>query len=406
MYRHEDLVAPHDPYEDALGRRLSLASVRGVVEALREVGAQSLAYAAVYAVGRDAREAWTDAALVRPTGEQWQLGDDFLWLVDPAHPRWVEHLGADLERALAATGAAGFHLDQYGWPKAALGADGRSVHLEQAFPQLLAALRARLPDATLVFNNVNDFPSWSTAASPLDASYVEVWPPHTDLAHIASLATQTRTRAPGRPALLAAYPSVMASAPAGAARPALELLLATAFSHGATVLATGESGAVLTDPYYPNHHIADAATLELLRRHHDLLVRLGDVLVTPSTEITRTHAGGINEEIGLSAPGTAVATDPLPGALWLRALDTAHGRVIHIVNLAGQTDARWDAPKNPIPVVVGAELKLRRELGGEPSVVAFSPAAPRPVSLPVRSDSEFAVAALPPLDGWTVLLVR
>jgi len=406
MYRHADLVAPQDAYDDALGRRLSLGSVRGVVEALRGVGSQSLAYAAVYAVGKRERSAWADAALLRPSGRQWQLGDDFLWLVDPAHPRWVEHLGAELERALGATGAAGFHLDQYGWPKAALTLDGREVHLERAFPELLSALRARLPEASLMFNNVNDFPSWSTASSPLDASYVEVWPPHSDLSHIAALATQTRAWAPQRPAVLAAYPSVMASAPPSTARPALELLLATAFSHGATVLATGESGAVLTDPYYPRHHVAAAATLELLRRYHDLLVRLGDLLVTPSTEITRTHAGGINEEIAVTAPGVAVATDALPGALWLRALDTAHGRVIHIVNLAGQTEAGWDAPKAEIPVVAGAELRLRRELAGEPVVVAFTPDEPRPQRLAVASEGEFATATLPPLGAWTVLLVQ
>ena len=78
---------PTDDFRDALGRELSLTSVQAVVESLRAVGAQALAYAAVYAVGRDARVAWADAALLRADGTQWQLGDDFLWLVDPANAR-------------------------------------------------------------------------------------------------------------------------------------------------------------------------------------------------------------------------------------------------------------------------------------------------------------------------------
>jgi dextranase len=405
MYRHERLVPPADDFEDALGRRLSLASVRGVVESLLAVGAQSLAYAAVYAVGRDARAAWSDAALLRADGSQWQLGDDFLWLVDPSHARWREHLAGELVAALAATGAAGFHLDQYGWPKAALGSDGRPVDLSVAFPALLAALPDALPGASLIFNNVNDFPSWSTAASPLAASYVEVWPPHTGLSHIADLARQTRALAPGRPAVLAAYPSVLATAPVEQARPALELLLATAFSHGATVLATGESGAVLVDPYYPRNHLADAETLELLREMHDLLVRFGDVLVGPAVELTRTYAGGINEEIAVEAPGVNVATDPLAGSLWLRVVDTPEARVVHLINLVSQSETGWDTPKHPIERVAGATLRLRRERPAAPFVAVASRTSPQPSPLASRLDGDVDVIDLPPLGGWTIVLV-
>jgi dextranase len=405
MYRHEQLVPPADDFRDALGRELSLTSVRGVVESLRAVGAQALAYAAVYAVGRAAREAWADAALLRPDGTQWQLGDDFLWLVDPSHPRWVEHLAGDLVGALAATGAAGFHLDQYGWPKAALDSDGRPVELAAAFPALLSALPAALPEASLIFNNVNDFPSWSTAASPLAASYVEVWPPHTGLEHIAGLAQRTRALAPDRPAVLAAYPSVLASAPAEQARPALELLLATAFSHGATVLSTGESGAVLVDPYYPRHHLADVETLELLREMHDVLVRFGDVLVGPGVDITRTHAGGINEEIVVEAPGVTVATDPLAGSLWLRVVDTPQARVVHLINLVAQPEAGWDTPKRPVERLAGATLRLRRERADASLVAVASRTSPVPQVLPSRAEGDVDVIELPPLGAWTMVLV-
>ena len=219
------------------------------------------------------------------------------------------------------------------------------------------------------------------------------------------LARRTRELAPQRPAVLAAYPSVLASAPAERARPALELLLATAFSHGATVLATGESGAVLVDPYYPRHHLADSVTLELLRRMHDLLVRLGDVLVGPGSTSRGPHAGGINEEIVLDVPGTSVATDPVAGSLWLRVVDTPHARVVHLINLAGQTETGWDTPKEPIEPIAGGVLRLRRERADAPEVAVASPESPVPIILASRPEGDVDLVELPPLAGWTVVFV-
>jgi hypothetical protein len=139
---------------------------------------------------------------------------------------------------------------------------------------------------------------------------------------------------------------------------------------------------------------------------HDLLVRLGDVLVGPGVEITRTHAGGINEEIAVTAAGVSVATDPLAGALWLRVVETPHARVVHLVNLASQTETGWDTPKRSIEPVAGARLRLRRERHEAPVVHAVSPAAPVPVRLEGSAEGDADVFALPALGGWTVLLVQ
>ena len=46
-----------------------------------------------------------------------------------------------------------------------------------SFVRMITATRGRLPGAQLVFNNVNDFPTWATAPAPQDAAYIEVWPP-------------------------------------------------------------------------------------------------------------------------------------------------------------------------------------------------------------------------------------
>jgi dextranase len=405
MYRHARLLPPADTFADALGRELSLFSVRDLARALHEAGSAPLAYAAVYAVGRQELGRFEDAELRRSDGRPWQLGEDFLWLVDPADAAWSEHLLSELQAALRAVGVAGFHLDQYGWPKRALRRDGVQVDLAGRFAALLQRAAAALPGAALVFNNVNDFPTWETTRAPGAATYIEVWPPHDGLEHLAALATRARALAPRRPVVLAAYPSVLASAPEEAARPALELLLATAFSHGATVLAAGEEDGVLVDPYYPRYHHASAETQALLRRFHDLLVRLGDVLVTDAQDVTRSYAGGINEEVAVAA-AVPVNTDPVAGGLWLRVVDTAEARVLHLINLTGQEDTRWDAPRAPIASVAGAELHLRRERREAPAVFAASPAAPRLTRLHGRNEGDVDVFTLPPLGAWTVLVVR
>src|SRR5919198_88068 len=136
-------------------------------------------------------------------GSPWMLGD-FLWIVDPSNERWLRHLAGQLASARTAVGFDGFHLDQYGAPKRAVSGTGATVDLAEAFPVLIERLRAELPAATLVFNNVNDFPTWATAGTSQDAVYIEVWSPHDRLDHLGALAAKARLLAPGKPVSLAA----------------------------------------------------------------------------------------------------------------------------------------------------------------------------------------------------------
>ncbi len=211
MYRHARLLPPQDEFVDSMGRLLSLVTVRELVDELRKVGSLPLGYAAVYAAGRDEWPNWKADGLYRGSGEPWTLGDDFLWNVDPTSERWQEHFAADLRAAEAEVGFSGFHLDQYGAPKYALRADGSSVDLAEAFPALIDRLAHELPEACLIFNNVNDFPTWTTAGATQAAVYIEVWSPHERLADLASLVQKARALAPEKSIILAAYLSVYAN---------------------------------------------------------------------------------------------------------------------------------------------------------------------------------------------------
>ena len=145
-YRHADLLGGGERYDDPLGNAVSLATVRRLVEGLGAAGVATLGYAAVYGVGA-AEWATTGAhlALLQADGTPYALGD-FLSLVDPAAPEWLDHFVADLARAVASVGFDGFHLDQYGYPRRAVRHDGSRVDVAASFVSVIEAARAGLPE--------------------------------------------------------------------------------------------------------------------------------------------------------------------------------------------------------------------------------------------------------------------
>lgn len=404
MYRHARLLPPADRFRDALGRELSLATVRRLVRALRGAGALSLGYAAVYAVGAEDREQWGHALLSDGAGDPYRLGEDFLWIVDPGDARWLTHFTSDLRRAVERVGFDGFHLDQYGAPQRALRPDGAVVDLAEAFPRLLRRVRRSLPDARLVFNNVNDFPTWATARAPQDAVYIEVWEPHTTLGDLAELVARARHFAPEKPAILAAYVSCFRDGPEQRALAAAQLVTATIASSGGFHLLHGEEGAVLTHPYYPDHHRLRAGAREQLRRWQSFVVRHGDLLFDEAAvDVTRAVTGGINEEIRVTGPAS-VSTSPDAGSVWVRVFAVPGGRVLHLIDLSVQDDVLWDAAKSPLRRLAGAALHVRRATQRLPNALSAQPHDPRLRPLPVTAgDRGYARIDLPPLQGWTLV---
>ncbi|MFR9775352.1 glycoside hydrolase family 66 protein [Micromonospora sp. MS34] len=404
-YRHANLVGPA-VYRDPLGQPVSLDTVIRMAARLRATGTAPLGYAAVYAVGHDEWPAWEHAALLQPDGQPYSLAD-FLRIVDPADPGWLAHFTADLREAADAAGFAGFHLDQYGFPRRAVRHDGTRVNVAAAFGTLLAAVRNALPDATLIFNNVNDFPAWATTTAPQDVTYTEPWQPHDDLADLAAIATRARLLAPRRPAVLAAYQTAYDKLPAAAAETTNRLTMATLFSHGATQLLAGEAGNVLVDPYYVRNHTAEPSTLDLLARWYDLLVAAGDILLAPGlADITRSVTGTLNDEIDVHADVVPIRHDAVPGAVWRRVVDTPHGQAVHLINLTGQAEAGWDTAKEPLPPVTGLSLRIRRTGDSLPIVrVADPDRGPTFTTVDVSADGNHATAALPPLHAWQIVLI-
>jgi dextranase len=416
-YRHSRLIAPTDRYVDPLGQVRTLSTVNSIARALRASGTIPLAYTAVYGVGHNEASSWKDSLLRRGDGHAYRFGDDFLVIVDPAEPRWLEYYLKELASVLEHTDLAGFHLDQYGWPKEAVRADGTRVKLEESFTTLLAAIRTTLPESRFMFNNVNDFPTYATATSPQDATYIEVWDPHSTLGDLGALALKARSYRPEHPPILSAYLSCYSAGNEARSNAAAQLVMASIFSHGATHLLLGEDSNVLVHAYYPNNYVLAAESREMFVLWYDFLVRYGDLLMDPTqVDVTELYTGGVNEEFVFeSSGGVSFSTKAEPGTVWTRVVRVAEGFVIHLINLVDQTETTWDAEKQQPGVLDGLRLRLIPS-GDAPMVLATEPGTDQrlvPVALVADTETievnqlsgaQYSVVfSLPPLKVWTML---
>ena len=273
MYRHAQLLplpqslTETGEFEDALGRRQSLDTVRRLVGAVHEAGASAIGYAAVYGAGDDYALEHPDQVLHHRDGTPWGLSD-FLTIMDiRPGSGWTKHIVAEMVQAVREVPFDGLHLDQYGNPKVALSATGETVDLAQALPAFVDAVRSALPEATLIFNNVNDFPTRRRRGADQDVTYIEVWPPHETYADLVELVGRAEAAAPGRPVVLAAYLAPYADRSGPQELAGATLALSTVWAAGGQYLLFGEDSSVPGRPLLPETHSAaagrsgDAATL-------------------------------------------------------------------------------------------------------------------------------------------------
>ncbi len=405
-YRHASLLGGGENYTDALDQPVSLATVRSLVNVVQQAGAKALGYAAVYAVGPQEWSNWQHQALLNGAEVPYGLGD-FLFLVDPAAEDWLEHFVGELEASVKSVGFDGFHLDQYGYPKVARRPDGVVVDVASSFATMIQGVREEMPDATLVFNNVNDFPTWVTGSLNQDAVYIEVWSPQETLGSLGSTVTRARSVAGSKPVVIAAYQHVYDLASAKEADRATRLTMATLYSHGATHLLAGEADRILVDPYYVRNHTMEPSTADLLKRWYDFLVEHDELLLDPSiVDVTGATVGEYNDDTDVTFDSAMVGETAHPGQVWRRVTESNGRRVIHLINLVGQTDCLWDAPRNPKTDIGGGKLKIRRIPGCRPRVrVADPDGAGRLIDVGVRVEGEFAFADLPSLALWQLVLI-
>ena len=346
-YKHEFLIAPDESYADPLGGFISKNKLKELIAAYEASGIFPSGYAAVYAVDREGWLRWKDSGVYSDDGKPFQLGEDFLWVIDPADKNWLSHFIKQL-KAAREFGFKTFHLDQYGWPKRAKKSDGSVIDMAEQFTKMLNLITSQIPDTQFIFNNVNDFPTWATAKTAQNATYIEVWDPNSEYQDLVNLADKARSFDPKKPVILSAYLKPFADSNLDGANNALELALAVIHSRGASHLITGGDGKVLYDPYYVRNHQAGISTLSILENYHNFIAAVGDLLFDKDrVDITRTHAFGVNTEISFESKDP-ISPNFNAGGLTVTVFEGKNGLTIHIHNLLDQVNSIWDAAKNPI----------------------------------------------------------
>lgn len=350
-WRHEIVTTELTHYDDPLGQEISTAKIKDLIASYKKIGATSCGYVAVYAVDLDGWTRWKEVGLYDSEGTPYQLGDDFLRIVDPADPVWLKHLITQLGNAHE-FGFSAFHLDQYGYPRIAMKMDGSSIDLAEQFPKMLEAIVKSLPESKHIFNNVNDYPTWATTKTGQHATYIEVWDPHSTYSHLANLVTKTRELNSEKPIILSAYlkpfGEIASDADLAKAVASFELSFASITSGGASHLILGGDGRVLYHAYYVTNYLATGSPLEIFQNNYDLTVAAGDLLYDPTrVDVSRIDAFGVNTEIQFTSESPC-SPDAIPGHLWIRIYRGQTGLTIHIINLLDQKDSIWNESKEPI----------------------------------------------------------
>lgn len=412
MYRHYNYLPPRrnrDPgrrFTDALGRTVSHAAVRAGIRAGHRAGIATLAYGSIYGAEREHIERHPDDRVFDEAGRALSLGETFFINdIRPGRP-WRARLLGQYARAVRELGFDGIHMDTYGPPHHAVGADGGPIDFAALEPGLIAdgaaAAAAARPGARVLFNCVEGFPLEAVADAPAAAVYLELWPPDERYADVVRWIDRARMLGRGRAVVIAAYLSCLRThdGDRGARSAAIEAVLlltsviaaAGAFHH---VLADGNR--VLVEGYYPEARPLRAVEARELRAAWQFTARHVHLLSDPTAE--QEEIGGLTvvNEAGVTVP---LRSGPTGGGVWARSSRLADGtRVLQLIDLRSQPDDRWDALRAPSPRVAGWRVRWP----GARALVVTSPwtDAGRPGRIRVGADG---TARLPPFRRWVVVV--
>lgn len=407
MYRHYQFLPPEDAFEDAMGRKLSLETVRQRVAECHSAGMATLAYGAVYGAEPEFVEKQPELVLRNARGEKLSLIDLFYITDLRAGSPWREHILQEFEGAVRDVDFDGIHMDQYGFPKWSYDSEGKAVNLAEQFPSLIDDAARRVAEqresAAVLFNCVNNWPLEQVAGSDQAAVYIEVWPPHEHYRDLVGLIRRGRDLS-GKQVVLAAYLDPFKQGGQDAEQAAL-LATAVIASAGGFHLLLGEGEGVLRDPYYPNHGCMSPELSRRMRRYYDHTAANHHYLFDEGLQdVTTSFLTGINEEFVVN--GVPTSAYPEAGRLWVNLKQRENIFVINFVNLVNLRDTLWNSGKDEPSLLHGLSLNLSSHFRVE-RVVWSSPDEALPARELAFSDTEVGTSIpLPELFIWSTIVVE
>lgn len=422
MYKHYSFIPPEPDFVDTLGRRVSTRVVRNKIDLCHEYGMVALAYGAIYGAEKEFVDQHPNWVLYNNAGGAHSLAGLFYAMNFGPECGWRRHILRDYGKAMELFDFDGIHVDQYGYPKIAIGCNAgepRPVNLADMFPGFLneaAALAKRLArEGGIIFNCVNNWPVEAVANTDQAAIYIEVWPPNETYHDLRDLIVGARRLSGGRKqVILSVY--LMPFHPdrerAKGAMTAFRLITAVIYASGGFHLLLGEGGGVLAEGYYPKYGRLSPREVKIVQDYYDFAVRYADLISDPSlVDVSDTHACGVNEEYVLD--GAPCHAKGFPDTVWPVIREKPGVKVINLINLRGIADVRWNEVKETEPTPVEnlhVTVQVNEPVRG---VFLASPdlGDPRPVRLDFgfrRDDrlGDLLEFVVPKLEYWNVIWIK
>jgi dextranase len=412
MYRHDDYIAPSDPFTDLLGREMSMETIRERLRQASAHGMTNVAYGAIYGATNAFAAQHPESRLYDIDGNP-ILFFDFLSIMNVNQAcEWHDHIIGEYRKALD-FGFDGIHMDTYGFPKDAYDYEGRRLDLPSDFARLIDDTKQKLtrthPGAALIFNNVGNWPVDAVAHTDQEAIYIEVWDPYTSYRSIRDIIVHAQSCDSSKQVILAAYLAPFNEGSSQGAFNALYILTAIITVLGATHLIHGEDHGIITEGYYARYYRNDSAhAIATIRRYYDYITYLAGLWTDRSMQdVSHTHFRGDNREY--AADLGSVSPDPEAGSIWINIREGRDRTFVNFVNLTGAGDDAWNAPKS----MTDTEPFTFRMLMTSPiaSITFSTPDADairiEPLEYVVE-DSQFgpyAVVTVPSLHVWGSLLI-
>jgi dextranase len=371
---------PAGSWVDLAGRATEGRVVRELIDEVHGFGGEALDYNLIYGADEGYGE---DGSGVDPTwglylnedcAEQdhhplpsaWPVSR--IYLMDPAHTDWQNHLAARENDAFAVFPFDGFQADQLGARPVVHTCGGEEVDLASRFGAWIDAF-ARHTGKRIVFNAVGQYGQDQVAANPhLAYLYTEAWPAtgQRTYADLKAVIEHNREVSGGKPTVLAAYLNAARGETPGEFNTAGVLMAdAVIFASGGAHNELGDVGHMLSSPYYPHFNLSMTGELRrALGDYYSFLVAYQNLLRDRDVEPAAAD---------VVMPGVETSNDGTGGTVWTFARQKGDTEILHFINLLGTTDTSWvdtDGRRPPPPVQTGRTV--RHYFHGDP---------PRTVSL-------------------------
>lgn len=404
MWRHYKLLPPTDEFTDALGRRLSLGTVRSAISAVQARGGAALAYGAVYGAEPEYADLHPEQRLYDEQGKPISLAELFYIMNISEGSPWVELIVAEFAETVRTLAFDGIHLDQYGFPKTAFSSAGEPVDLSHDFPPLIDKARAAVvserADAGVIFNAVDNWPIETVAPTSQDAVYIEVWPPYDTYNDLRALIREGKRLGGDKQVILAAYLTPFGEATLETVTQAeAAALLSTSViaASGGFHLLLGEQDGVLCDPYYPKYATLSPDFALTTRQYYDFLVRYEELLIAP--DLTDLD----NDQLSVTLTGIPTSATAQPGHVWIIQRGDSKHRIVHLINLLDQSDVAWNAPRTTPQPLRTIELQMS-DLPPLKQILLLNPEGQRPQPLEWTKQDGVVHVTMPGLQVWGVLI--